>query len=80
MHTHYTLKRESLVGKLEAQRGVRQMNGVPQSGADRSTTAESRVRANWSNRFTVLLVPLKNKNGNLLCLMYLCQFLTGVQS
>ena len=30
-----------------------QMNGVPRSSADRSTTAESRVRANWSNRFTV---------------------------
>ena len=29
------------------------MNGVPQSGADRSATAESRVRANWSNLFTV---------------------------
>ena len=52
-HTHYTLKRESLVGTLEAPRGVRQMNGVPQSGADRFATAESRVRANWSNRFTV---------------------------
>ena len=33
-HTHYTLKRESLVGTLEAPRGVRQMNGAPQSGAD----------------------------------------------
>ena len=54
IHTHYTLKRESLVGTLEAPRGVRQMNGVPQSGADRSATAESRVRANCSNRFTVL--------------------------
>ena len=52
-HTHYTLKRESLVGTLEALCGVRQMNGVPQSGADRFATAESRVRANWSNRFTV---------------------------
>ena len=49
-HTHYTLKQESLVGTLE----VRQMNGVPQSGADRSATAESRVRTYWSNRFTVL--------------------------
>ena len=58
-HTHYTLKRESLVGTLEVPRGVRQMNGVPQSGADRSATAESRVRANWSNRLTVvLLMPL----------------------
>ena len=54
-HTHYTLKRESLVGTLEAPRGVRQMNGVPQSGADRCTTAESSVRANWSNRFTVTM-------------------------
>ena len=53
LHTHYTLKRESLVGTLEAPRGVRQMNGVPQSGADQSTTAESRVRTYWSNRFTV---------------------------
>ena len=59
MHTHYTLKRESLVGTLEAPRGVRQMNGVPQSGADRSANAESRVRANWSNRFTVTVcMPL----------------------
>ena len=54
MHTHYTLKRESLVGTLEVPHGVRQMNGVPQSGADWSATAESRVRANWSNRFPVL--------------------------
>ena len=53
-HTHYTLKRELLVGTLEAPHGVRQVNGVPQSGADWSATAESRVRANWSNRFTVL--------------------------
>ena len=53
-HTHYTLKRESLVGTLEAPRGVRQMNGVPQSSADRSATAESRVRTYWSNLFTVL--------------------------
>ena len=53
-HTHYTLKRESLVGTLEAPRGVRQMNGVPQSGADRSATAESRVRVYWSNLFTVI--------------------------
>ena len=54
-HTHYTLKRESLVGTLEARRGVRQMNGVPQSGADRSATAEGRVRVYWSNRSTVVL-------------------------
>ena len=54
-HTHYTLKRESLVGTLEAPRGVRQMNGVPQSGADRSATAESRVRTYWSNRSTVVI-------------------------
>ena len=30
------------------------MNGVLQSGVDQSATAESRVRANWSNRFTVI--------------------------
>ena len=54
-HTHYTLKRESLVGTLEAPRGVRQMNGVPQSGADRSATAEGRVRVYWSNRSTVYM-------------------------
>jgi hypothetical protein len=29
------------------------MNGVPRSGADRCATAESRVRAYWSNEFTV---------------------------
>ena len=29
------------------------MNGVPQSGADRCAIAESRVRAYWSNVFTV---------------------------
>ena len=52
-HTHYTLKRESLVGTLEALRGVRQMNGVPQSGADRCATAESLIRAYCSNEFTV---------------------------
>ena len=56
-HTHVTHSlysyRESLVGTLEAPRGVRQMNGVPQSGADWYATAESRVRAYWSNRFTV---------------------------
>jgi len=42
------------IATLQAPRGVRQMNGVPQSGADRSATAESCVRANWSNVFTVL--------------------------
>ena len=63
-HTHYTLKRELLVGTLEAPRGVRQMNGVPQSGADRSATAESRLRTYWSNRFTVNYVP-SNVSKNL---------------
>ena len=52
-HSLYSY-RESLVGTLEAPRGVRQMNGVPQSGADWSATAESRVRTYWSNRFTVI--------------------------
>ena len=51
-HSLYS-KQESQVGTLGAPRGVRQMNGVPQSGADRFATAESRVRANWSNRLTV---------------------------
>ena len=51
-HSLYSY-RESLVGTLEAPRGVRQMNGVPQSGADRSATAESRVRVYCSNLFTV---------------------------
>ena len=41
------------IATLQAPRGVRQMNGVPQSGADRSATAESRVRAYWSNLFTL---------------------------
>ena len=62
IHTHYTLK--SLVGTLEVPRGVRQMNGVPQSGADRSDTAESRVRTYWSNRFTVNYGP-SNVSKNL---------------
>ena len=62
-HTHYTLERESLVGTLEAPRVVGQMNGVPQSGADRSATAESRVRANWSNLFTVLTATLQKKQS-----------------
>ena len=30
------------------------MKGVPQSGADRCATAESHVKANWSNGYTVL--------------------------
>ena len=34
----YSLKRKS-GGTLEAPRGVRQMNGAPQSGSDRSATA-----------------------------------------
>ena len=38
---------------LKRCKGVRQMIGTPQSGADRCATAESRVRANWSNVFTV---------------------------
>ena len=42
-----------LVGTLEAPRGVRQMNGAPQSSADWCATPESCVRANWSNGFTV---------------------------
>ena len=62
MHTYYTLKRESLVGTLEVPRGVRQMNGVPQSGADWYATAESRVRAYWSNEFTVSLRLDKSRN------------------
>ena len=33
------------------------MNGVPQSGADRCATAKSRVRAYWSNGFTVDYSP-----------------------
>ena len=66
-HTHYTLKRESLVGTLEAPRGVRQMNGVPQSGADRSATAESRVRANCSNRFTVNRIVLFHQSFKIKC-------------
>ena len=51
-HSLY-LQRELLVGTLEAPHGVRQMNGVPQSGADRCATAESLVRAYCSNEFTV---------------------------
>ena len=46
------------MGTLEAPRGVRQMNGVPQSGADQCATAESRVRAYWSNVFTVVDGPV----------------------
>ena len=43
-----------VVCTLEVPRGVRQMNGAPQSGADWSATAESRVRAYWSDGFTVV--------------------------
>ena len=50
------------IATLQAPRGVRQMNGVPQSGADRSATAESHVRAYWSNEFTVPLGLLQHRS------------------
>ena len=37
------------------------MNGLAQSGVDRCATAESRVRAYWSNGFTVTnVISMKN--------------------
>ena len=55
------------IATLQAPRGVRQMNGVPRSGADRSATAESCVRANWSNVFTVILGIFSVENIDRLC-------------
>ena len=75
-HSLYSY-RESLVGTLEAPRGVRQMNGVPQSGADRSATAESRVRVYCSNLFTVVDRVCNRKSTLLFCANRSCKICKG---